>query len=93
MRNGVELYRKIGEDFHIKIEYQVGTHRYKRDGETYYRIKIHALEYTRELITDRKEIYAYDYKLTDLYNTRAKLVAKAKMDAGLWRVRTEVYAY
>lgn len=90
---GAELYKKIAEGMQVKVKYQVGTHRYKRDGETYYRIKITESKFVRGLITVRKEVFADDYKLTDLYNTRAKLVAKAKMDAGLWRVRAEVYAY
>lgn len=93
--HGAELYRRIAEQQanHPRYEYEVGTHRFTANGKDYYRIRVNEYKYVRDLLQYRKCIHAHDYQVSELYNTRAKLVAKAKLDAGLWRVKTKVYAY
>ena len=92
---GAELYRRIAERqaSQPRYEYEVGTHRFTVDGKNYYRVQVNEYKYIRDMLQYRKCIHADDYQLTDVYDTRAKVVAKAKMDAGLWRVKTKVYAY
>lgn len=92
---GVELYKHIADKQASRpvYKYEVGTHRYTRNGKTYYRIKVSEYQYIRDMLQYRKCIHAEDYQLTEVYPTRAKLIAKAKMDAGLWRVKTTNYAY
>lgn len=92
--HGAELYRRITESSASQpwYEYEVGTHRFTEDGKTYYRVKVKQYKYTGNLMQNRC-IHIHDYQLTDVYNTRAKIIAKAKIDAGLWRVKTKVYAY
>lgn len=93
--HGAELYRRIAERQASRpwYKYEVGTRRYTRDGKTYYRVRVNEYQYVRDILQYRKCIHAYDYQLTDIYDTRTKIVAKAKKDAGLWRVKTKVYAY
>lgn len=92
---GVELYERIAEQqaSRPRYEYQVGTHRYTRNGKTYYRIKVSEYQYIRDMLQYRRYILAEDYQLSDVYPTREKLIAKAKMDAGLWRIKTTNYIY
>lgn len=65
--NGVELYRHIAERqaSRPRYEYQVGTHRFKANGKTYYRIQVNEYKYIRNMLQYRKCIHAYDYQLTN----------------------------
>lgn len=92
---GAELYRRIAERQanQPRYEYEVGTHRFTVDDKNYYRVQVNEYKYIRDVLQYRKCIHADDYQLTDVYDTRAKIVGKAKIDAGLWRVKTKVYAY
>lgn len=95
MTSTLELYRRIAEQQASRpvYEYEVGTHRFTANGKTYYRIQVNEYKYIRNLLQYRKCIHAHDYQLSEVYSTRTKLVARAKLDAGLWRVKTKVYAY
>ena len=93
--NGAKLYKRIAEQQanRPRYEYEVGTHRFTANGKVYYRIQVNEYKYIKDLVQYRKCIHAEDYQITDVYPTRQKLIAKAKLNAGLWQVKTTNYAY